>query len=307
MIKFKSVVIILFILFNMTKAHGFNYEKQQIDKHVVHIVSINPKEYHAAIVKANGMNLVGRETVDSIAKRFNAEIAINGGFFEIGASNDGKPCGTLVVQGNKYTINNKIEPLLVINDGIISIALSKPTTYMTSRVSMLSGIPLLIKDGKIFNEIRKKNSEFYTSPHARTAIGVKPDGTVVLVVVEHNYSRDLLTITLGEIKSLINTKGNEFAKQYNKKKAGDISIDELSAVLRDEFLVKGGSQGMAIVELAQMMKKLGCKQGINLDGGGSTTLWIKGKIVNKPIGDTDEGNGRQTTRSVSNAIIFTKN
>jgi exopolysaccharide biosynthesis protein len=44
--------------------------------------------------------------------------------------------------------------------------------------------------------------------------------------------------------------------------------------------------GMSIDELANLMKLLRCRDAVNLDGGGSTTMWIRGKpfngIVNMP-------------------------
>jgi exopolysaccharide biosynthesis protein len=40
--------------------------------------------------------------------------------------------------------------------------------------------------------------------------------------------------------------------------------------------------GVTLGELAQIMVDLGCIEAINFDGGGSTTLWYDGKIVNEP-------------------------
>ncbi|MDH4197904.1 MAG: phosphodiester glycosidase family protein [Candidatus Aminicenantes bacterium] len=42
------------------------------------------------------------------------------------------------------------------------------------------------------------------------------------------------------------------------------------------------SVGMTIDELTALMKELGCREAINLDGGGSTTMVIRGKVVNHP-------------------------
>jgi hypothetical protein len=42
------------------------------------------------------------------------------------------------------------------------------------------------------------------------------------------------------------------------------------------------SVGMTFQELAALMMRLGCKEAMNLDGGGSTTMWLEGKIVNHP-------------------------
>jgi len=56
------------------------------------------------------------------------------------------------------------------------------------------------------------------------------------------------------------------------------------------------SVGMTIDELTALMIELGCVEAINLDGGGSTTMVIKGKVVNNPSDQTGE-------RPVSNALL----
>lgn len=45
---------------------------------------------------------------------------------------------------------------------------------------------------------------------------------------------------------------------------------------------EGSSVGLTLVELANFMKSLGCTNAINLDGGGSTVMYVKGQIVNRP-------------------------
>lgn len=45
---------------------------------------------------------------------------------------------------------------------------------------------------------------------------------------------------------------------------------------------EGSSVGLTLVELAKLMKTLGCTNAINLDGGGSTVMYIKGQIVKHP-------------------------
>lgn len=42
------------------------------------------------------------------------------------------------------------------------------------------------------------------------------------------------------------------------------------------------SVGMTLNELANFMKSVGCYNAMNLDGGGSTVLYVKGKVVNHP-------------------------
>ena len=45
---------------------------------------------------------------------------------------------------------------------------------------------------------------------------------------------------------------------------------------------EGSSIGLTLVELANLMKELGCINAMNLDGGGSTVMYVNGQIVNKP-------------------------
>ncbi len=45
---------------------------------------------------------------------------------------------------------------------------------------------------------------------------------------------------------------------------------------------EGASVGLTLMELANLMKEFGCVNAMNLDGGGSTVMYIKGKVVNKP-------------------------
>ena len=68
------------------------------------------------------------------------------------------------------------------------------------------------------------------------------------------------------------------------------------------FVVSDGrteeSEGLSLYELATFMKNLGCKTAYNLDGGGSSTMYFNGKVVNNP---TTNGN-RINERSISDIV-----
>ncbi|MGB9691442.1 MAG: phosphodiester glycosidase family protein [Candidatus Sumerlaeaceae bacterium] len=54
------------------------------------------------------------------------------------------------------------------------------------------------------------------------------------------------------------------------------------------------SIGMSLYELAQYLRALGCWTAMNFDGGGSTTMVVRGEVVNKPsdrLGPRSVGNG----------------
>lgn len=59
------------------------------------------------------------------------------------------------------------------------------------------------------------------------------------------------------------------------------------------------SSGMSLAEFASVMQALGVAQGLNLDGGGSTTLVLHGQVVNHPSDSTGE-------RKVGNALLVTR-
>ncbi len=254
---FHIAVLVLACMSTAWAGESYRYELIKNNQHLIHLVHLDQAAYDSSLVRA-GQRGMGRETVAAMAGRVKAQVAINGGFFYIGDAKDGKPSGTLVIKGKIYGLKNKVQPVLIINNGRVSIRRLNPRQFLAqkghARASIVSGIPLLISAGKINQGLYAKTPS-YTLPHARTALGIKPDGSIVIVVAEHDP-------------------------------------------------VFMGTRGLSLLELAQLMVKLGCQEAINLDGGGSSTLWIKGKVINRTWGDVDESNGIQVERLVSDAIVF---
>ena len=67
------------------------------------------------------------------------------------------------------------------------------------------------------------------------------------------------------------------------------------------FVVVDGRQatlsiGMSMKELAEFMQQLGCTDAMNLDGGGSATFWLNGKVMNSP------SDGHE--RPIANALVI---
>lgn len=60
------------------------------------------------------------------------------------------------------------------------------------------------------------------------------------------------------------------------------------------------SKGANLIELAQIMKGIGCKDALNLDGGGSTNMWAAGSIINHKDIDPKTGD----TRAIRSIIGF---
>ncbi|MGN0465110.1 MAG: phosphodiester glycosidase family protein [Lachnospiraceae bacterium] len=91
------------------------------------------------------------------------------------------------------------------------------------------------------------------------------------------------------------------AKASNPRTAIGI-IDELHYV----FVVSDGrtsdSEGLSLYELAQFMKSQKVKTAYNLDGGGSSTMYFNGNVINKP---TTSGRSIKE-RSVSDIVFISK-
>ena len=72
------------------------------------------------------------------------------------------------------------------------------------------------------------------------------------------------------------------------------------------FVVSDGrtdeSVGLSLLELAQLMQDLGCTLAYNLDGGGSSTIWFNGKVLNRPTTFGD----KISERKVSDIIYIGK-
>ncbi|MDO4543701.1 MAG: phosphodiester glycosidase family protein [Clostridia bacterium] len=88
------------------------------------------------------------------------------------------------------------------------------------------------------------------------------------------------------------------AKQSNPRTAIGI-IEPLHYV----FVVSDGrtdeSAGLTLIQLAQVMSELGCQTAYNLDGGGSSTMWFMGEVINNPTNGRSDGE-----RSVSDIIYI---
>lgn len=80
----------------------------------------------------------------------------------------------------------------------------------------------------------------------------------------------------------------------------------IASPLHYYFVVSDGrtdeSVGLSLLELAQLMQHLGCHTAYNLDGGGSSTLWFNGKVLNRPTTFGD----KIIERSISDIVYIGK-
>ena len=60
------------------------------------------------------------------------------------------------------------------------------------------------------------------------------------------------------------------------------------------------SEGLSLLQLAEVMQDLGCTVAYNLDGGGSTTMYFNGEVINNPT----SGRKSSSERSVSDIVYI---
>lgn len=96
-----------------------------------------------------------------------------------------------------------------------------------------------------------------------------------------------------------------FVTHRHNRTALGITADGTVILLTADGRFRNQAEGLSLTELASVMKWLGCVNAINLDGGGSTTMFVRGRpnggIINHP-----SDNNRfdfKGERPVSNAIL----
>ncbi|MDX1924755.1 MAG: phosphodiester glycosidase family protein [Rickettsiaceae bacterium] len=146
---------------------------------------------------------------------------------------------------------------------------------------MIAGSDLLIKDSKIPKEITniENESAFRDQEFARTSLCQISNTKYSVIVADHNIVKDIYDIKLKEMITQLRKNGLN-REVILEMKTKDL-IEEWN---KNEQKREDVSYGMSLYELASYLAKLKCKNAINLDGGGSSTLVVEGRIVNNPTG-----------------------
>ena len=195
-------------------------------------------------------------------------------------------------------------PINVGNKVILDINFEQEQEQLYSKhpiINSVTGIPMLINEGKIIAELENFGSKsFSMNPHARTAIGFRADGVIIILVAEHLYAQPLRELTIGQMQDMLKSAG------YSGAKLDNTNVAQALAVVNDQLQINSTAIGLTLPELANILLDLGCIKALNLDGGGSSTMFFDGQVVNSAVGDKDEGMGEKMLRAVSDAIVILK-
>ena len=222
---------------------------------VIEIPKQSPR--HLAFVRDTALT-----EVSTLAERCGAMAAINGSYFDMNQGNpicylriNGQECGENTPQKND-SLNRKYYQHATLSLRKGRPRLTVPDSNRCWETSMkdsniMTAGPMLLRRGNLVPQ--RDDRSFVTHRHNRTALGIRPDGTTLLVVADGRF--------------------------------------------------KNHAEGLSLPELELVMRWLGCREAINLDGGGSSTMYVKGHgIVNYP--SDNNRHDHEGERPVSNAIVI---
>lgn len=232
----------------------------------VQALRLDPRKVRLEIARAADAE-PRRETVEAIAaRRPGAIAAVNAGFFSL---QTGQPTGLLKIDGTVVTGTARARGAVGIADR------GGATTLLLDRVSVATrsaGRP-------VYKPLLGSSPRDWS--RAPAAIG----GAGLLML----DGRELTDWTDERIAAGFETTRHPRTLIGTDAEGAIwlVTVDGRNPAL---------SLGMSFAELQRLSKRLGLRSVLNLDGGGSTTMWVAGRIVNHP--SDPEG-----PRKVSDAIL----
>ena len=162
------------------------------------------------------------------------------------------------------------------------------------------------KDGEIFNSIEensnpfRENAGFTLDAQKKVSVIKKPSTGWQSVSASSLLTSGPLLVLDGNIIEQVQDKFN--TNRHPRTAIGVTAINHLIAVVVDGRNAE--AYGMSTEELAIVMRALGCIDAMNLDGGGSSTAWVKNLgVVNYP--SDNKIFDHKGERGVANVITFT--
>ncbi|PRR81853.1 phosphodiester glycosidase family protein [Clostridium vincentii] len=152
-----------------------------------------------------------------------------------------------------------------------------------------------------------KNGVVYRDDPARIALGLYDNGTIAAYDEEAVSSEELVssgvtdTLSFGPVLIQDGAITSDFENVTVDSNFGNRSIQNsnprtgIGMIDANHYIFivvdgrsKGYSKGMTLTEFAEVFDELGCTEAYNLDGGGSSTMYFMGRVVNNPLGKDEE-------------------
>lgn len=155
---------------------------------------------------------------------------------------------------------------------------------------------IIIRNGKIFRDIPARTGlAFYSDGSMKiydetktTAEKLIKEGVTQTLSFGPALVEDSKAITgLGKVEIDTNFGNHTIQGSNPRTGVGIISPNHYVFVVVDGRS-SGYSKGMSLDEFSELFVNLGCTDAYNLDGGGSSTMYFMGKVVNNPLGRNHE-------------------
>lgn len=143
---------------------------------------------------------------------------------------------------------------------------------------------------------------------ARTAPKVEPGATVKITTATAPSVRGARTaisggpilVTAGKARRFDKPEGDsyQYSSMMEKHPRSAIGWNANEYIWAEVDGRHPNSVGMTLGQLAALMLELGCDEAMNLDGGGSATIWFDGKVRNRPCDGFE--------RPVANSLVLVR-
>ena len=152
-----------------------------------------------------------------------------------------------------------------------------------------------------------RNGVIYRNIPARTGLAFYQDGSMKIYDETQTSAQQLLdqgvwnTLSFGPAlleNSIIATNldhveidtnfGNHSIQGSNPRTGVGIIDNNNFVFIVVDGRSPGYSAGVTLIEFAQIFKDIGCTDAYNIDGGGSSTMYFMGRVVNNPLGKNRE-------------------
>lgn len=267
----------------------------------VNVVSVDPRDarYRVMVAPAEGPGPTRRESTRQIARRHEAIAGINGSYFHFNNAHDGRPIGLVKVSGEVLSEPRGDRPALgVAPDGTAFLGMPRRLTASEQKAQLakallpspapeptwrqwlrnFSGAP---KPAKAAPE--PKRAPFLNEPWDEAPFALE-GGPLLVQAGELNLSAGF---------------DGYIMKAREPRTAVGLTPEGRLLLVTVDGRVPGHSKGIALAELAQFFLELGATEALNWDGGGSTTMMVKGELVSRVA--------TGWCRPVSNALLIVPN
>lgn len=152
-----------------------------------------------------------------------------------------------------------------------------------------------------------RNGVVYRDEPARVGLALYNNGTIKSYDEKTVSSEELLssgvtnTLSFGPVLMQDGVITSDFESVAVDKNFGNRSIQSanprtgIGMIEANHYVFvvvdgrsEGYSKGMTLTEFAEVFEELGCTEAYNLDGGGSSTMYFMGNVVNNPLGKNEE-------------------